>query len=62
MKSWKGCRGLDAHVAAHVTNAMPPYLIADESKTPFPFSVGSASHLKVGLHLVDRVGYAWHPI
>ena len=38
MKNWKGCRGLDASVAIHVTNAMPPYLIANESKSPFPFS------------------------
>ncbi|KAF1929977.1 uncharacterized protein M421DRAFT_99958 [Didymella exigua CBS 183.55] len=38
MKDWKGCRGFDASVAIHVTNAMPPYLIANESKSPFPFS------------------------
>lgn len=50
MKNWKGCRGLDAHVAIHVTNAMPPYLIANESKSPFPFSASNSSSLKVGLH------------
>jgi hypothetical protein len=38
MKDWKGCRGLDANVAALVTQAMPPYLIANESKSPVPFS------------------------
>ncbi|KAH6633206.1 hypothetical protein C7974DRAFT_452440 [Boeremia exigua] len=43
MKNWKGCRGLDASVAVHVTNAMPPYLIANESKSPFPFSATNAS-------------------
>jgi hypothetical protein len=47
MKTWKGCRGLDAHVAIHVTNAMPPYLIANESKSPFPFSATNSSSLKV---------------
>ncbi|KAF1952463.1 hypothetical protein CC80DRAFT_495268 [Byssothecium circinans] len=46
MKNWKGCRGLDAEVAAHVTNAMPPYLIANESKSPFPFSATNSSSMK----------------
>lgn len=46
MKDWKGCRGLDAHIAAHVTNAMPPYLIANESKSPFPFSATSCASMK----------------
>jgi hypothetical protein len=46
MKTWKGCRGLDAHVAIHVTNAMPPYLIAMESKSPFPFSASNSSSIK----------------
>jgi hypothetical protein len=47
MKDWRGCRGLDAHVAAHVTNAMPPYLIANESKSPFPFSATNSASMKV---------------
>ena len=47
MKDWKGCRGLDPHVAAHVVNAMPPYLIANESKSPFPFSASNSSSMKV---------------
>jgi hypothetical protein len=47
MADWKGCRGLDAHVAAHVTNAMPPYLIANESKSPLPFSASNAASIKV---------------
>ncbi|KAF2739645.1 hypothetical protein EJ04DRAFT_456845 [Polyplosphaeria fusca] len=45
MKDWKGCRGLDAHIAAHVTNAMPPYLISNESKSPFPFSATSCASM-----------------
>ncbi|KAL1604283.1 hypothetical protein SLS59_004078 [Nothophoma quercina] len=44
MKNWKGCRGLDAPVAMHVTNAMPPYLIANESKSPFPFSATNTNN------------------
>ncbi|CAI6324712.1 unnamed protein product [Periconia digitata] len=43
MKQWKGCRGLGAEVASQVTNAMPPYLIANESKSPFPFSASNSS-------------------
>ncbi|KAF2116300.1 hypothetical protein BDV96DRAFT_474367, partial [Lophiotrema nucula] len=46
MKNWKGCRGLDAHVAAHVQNAMPPYLISNESKSPFPFSATNSASMK----------------
>ncbi|OAG12039.1 uncharacterized protein CC84DRAFT_1159426 [Paraphaeosphaeria sporulosa] len=46
MKNWKGCRGFDPHVAQYVTNAMPPYLIANESKSPFPFSASNSSSMK----------------
>jgi hypothetical protein len=53
MKNWKGCRGLDAHVAIHVTNAMPPYLIANESKSPFPFSASNSSSVKVRLQICN---------
>ncbi|KAF1363381.1 hypothetical protein EJ07DRAFT_55524, partial [Lizonia empirigonia] len=52
MKNWKGCRGFDASVAIHVTNAMPPYLIANESKSPFLFSatnINSCSRMSVTL-------------
>ncbi|KAF2642641.1 hypothetical protein P280DRAFT_423491 [Massarina eburnea CBS 473.64] len=52
MRDWKGCRGLDGAVAAHVTNAMPPYLIANERKSPFPFSASNSSSMKhSNLHL-----------
>jgi hypothetical protein len=60
MKNWKGCRGLEAHVAIHVTNAMPPYLIANESKSPFPFSASNSSSIKVRFALADRVVDVWH--
>jgi hypothetical protein len=56
MKTWKGCRGLDPHVAIYVTNAMPPYLIANESKSPFPFSASNSSSVTVGLQIADRSG------
>lgn len=46
MKDWKGCRGFDPTVAAQVTNAMPPYLIANEAKSPFPFSATNESSIR----------------
>ncbi|OSS53532.1 hypothetical protein B5807_01212 [Epicoccum nigrum] len=52
MRNWKGCRGFSPEVAVHVTNAMPPYLIANESKSPFPFSAtnkNSCSQIPVSL-------------
>jgi Homeobox KN domain/Tc5 transposase DNA-binding domain len=45
MADWKGCRGLDPAVAAQVTNAMPPYLIANEAKSPFPFSASNTASM-----------------
>ncbi|KAJ8113405.1 hypothetical protein OPT61_g4452 [Boeremia exigua] len=54
MKDWKGCRGLDASVAVHVTNAMPPYLIADESKSPFPFSASNTNCGRLPVMLGDK--------
>ncbi|KAF2758415.1 hypothetical protein EJ05DRAFT_475731 [Pseudovirgaria hyperparasitica] len=45
MKDWKGCRGLDPHIASLVTNAMPPYLIDNESKSPIPFSASNTASI-----------------
>jgi hypothetical protein len=59
MKNWKGCRGLDAHVAIHVTDAMPPYLIANESKSPFPFSASNSSSVKVRFQNTDYHDPDW---
>lgn len=53
MKDWKGCRGLDAHVAAQVTNSMPPYLIGNESKSPFPFSASNKASMAHTLYLTQ---------
>ncbi|KAF2743937.1 hypothetical protein M011DRAFT_371124, partial [Sporormia fimetaria CBS 119925] len=55
MKDWKGCRGLAQNVAIHVTNAMPPYLIANETLTPYPFSATNASSLKAHEHLAMQL-------
>lgn len=60
MKTWKGCRGLDAHVAIHVTNAMPPYLIANESKSPFPFSASNTSSVQVRFQPGGHVDTCWY--
>lgn len=46
MRDWKGCRGLDPDVAAQVTNAMPPFLIDHESKSPLPFSATNHSSMR----------------
>ncbi|KAI9690085.1 MAG: hypothetical protein M1820_010024 [Bogoriella megaspora] len=46
MKDWKGCRGLDAEVAMHVTKAMPPYLIGQEASSPVPFSATNGASIR----------------
>lgn len=51
MKNWKGCRGLDPHIAQHVTNAMPPYLIANETRSPNPFSASHSHSMTVNTRL-----------
>jgi hypothetical protein len=47
MRDWKGCRGFEPAVALAVENAMPPYLIGNESREICPFSAvnGSGSNL-----------------
>jgi hypothetical protein len=57
MKNWKGCRGLDPQVAIHVTNAMPPYLIANETLSPFPFSASNSSSVHVSQLLNTSMAY-----
>ncbi|KAJ4982674.1 hypothetical protein SVAN01_11833 [Stagonosporopsis vannaccii] len=49
MLDWQGDHGFDPAVAAHVTNALPPYLIGSESLAPVPFSAtnpASIDHFK----------------
>jgi len=43
MKDWQGCRGLDPGVALSVENAIPPYLIGQQSTDPEPFSASRAA-------------------
>ncbi|KAH0337892.1 hypothetical protein KCU81_g7891, partial [Aureobasidium melanogenum] len=43
MKDWKGDHEFEPEIAARVTNAIPPYLIGDETETLVPFS--STSHV-----------------
>ncbi|KAF7588199.1 hypothetical protein BBP40_006018 [Aspergillus hancockii] len=38
MKDWKGDHGFPPSIAAQVTNALPPYLIGEESQSVIPFS------------------------
>jgi hypothetical protein len=45
MKDWKSCRGFDAAVSALVTNAMPPYLIGNESNSIIPFSASNQASM-----------------
>jgi len=56
LRDWKGCRGFEPHIAAHVTNAMPPYLIANESKSPFPFSATNSCSMKHPTLNMDAIG------
>jgi len=45
MQDWKGCRGFEDDVARLVTNAMPPYLIAQEARSMVPFSASNEASL-----------------
>jgi hypothetical protein len=56
MRDWKGCRGLDPAVAANVTNAMPPYLIGNESRSPFPFSATNEATWSQSLRFATAAG------
>jgi hypothetical protein len=53
MKDWKSCRGFDAAVSALVTNAMPPYLIGNESNSIVPFSASNEASLSHHLDLLE---------
>jgi len=57
MKDWKSCRGFDAEVSALVTNAMPPYLIGNESNSIIPFSASNGASLT---QYVDDAHAMWH--
>lgn len=43
MDDWKGEHCFESSIAAQITNALPPYLIASESRASIPFSVTNAN-------------------
>ncbi|KAK3187295.1 hypothetical protein K4F52_003926 [Lecanicillium sp. MT-2017a] len=65
MEDWKGEHGFPPEIAAQVTNAIPPYFIASESRTYAPFSAGvpnptSAEHLQQITRSAEESFEAWN--
>lgn len=59
MADWSGDHGFDAATAARVACALPPYLLADDSRSLVPFSAtdpASRDHLNQMLSLLDQEG------
>ncbi|EEU38894.1 uncharacterized protein NECHADRAFT_73240 [Fusarium vanettenii 77-13-4] len=64
MDDWKGDHDLEPKIAALVTNAIPPYLIASEANTYAPFSattpnLAHAEHLKQINQSAEQSFEAW---
>ncbi|KAM0544496.1 hypothetical protein ACHAPJ_011790 [Fusarium lateritium] len=60
MDDWKGEHGFDSVIAAQVTNAIPPYFIASESKTYAPFSAAAPNPIQAEhLQQITRSAEAW---
>ncbi|KAG5659445.1 hypothetical protein KAF25_002004 [Fusarium avenaceum] len=60
MDDWKGNHGFDSGIAARVTNAIPPYLIASESKTYAPFSAATPNPIQAEhIQQITRSAEAW---
>lgn len=64
MDDWKGGHDFEPEIAAQVTNAIPPYFIASESKTYAPFSAKNpnpthAEHLKQINQAAEQSFEAW---
>ncbi|KAF4958116.1 hypothetical protein FSARC_11104 [Fusarium sarcochroum] len=60
MNDWKGEHGFDSGIAAQVTNAIPPYLIASESNTYAPFSAAVPNPIQAEhLQQITRSAEAW---
>ncbi|KAF1946943.1 hypothetical protein EJ02DRAFT_450276 [Clathrospora elynae] len=55
MADWQGNHGFDATVAARVTDAFPPYLIASQSTTVVPFSATDPASLELIKQLITRI-------
>ncbi|KAJ4402120.1 hypothetical protein N0V91_007481 [Didymella pomorum] len=59
MAHWTGDHGFDAATAARVACALPPYLLADDSRSLVPFSAtnpASRDHFNQMLSLLDQEG------
>jgi hypothetical protein len=54
MLDWKGTHAFEPHIARQVTNAMPPFLIGSESKTPVPFSATKPGHQELLAQITSR--------
>ncbi|RSM07695.1 hypothetical protein CDV31_008475 [Fusarium ambrosium] len=62
MDSWKGEHCFEPSIAAQVTNAIPPYLIAAESRALVPFSStdpGAKDHLSQIKHATQQSFGQW---
>jgi hypothetical protein len=65
MEDWRGDHGFEPGIAAQVTNAIPPYLIASESRTYAPFSAAapnptSAEHVQQITKSAEESFEAWN--
>lgn len=54
MVDWRGTHGFEPHITRQVTNAMPPFLIGSESKTPVPFSATKPGHQELLAQITSR--------
>ncbi|KAM0208729.1 hypothetical protein ACHAPA_005551 [Fusarium lateritium] len=60
MNDWKGEHGFVSEIAAQVTNAIPPYLIASESNTYAPFSAAAPNPIQAEhLQQITMSAEAW---
>lgn len=62
MKDWKGEHGFEPEIAAHVTDAIPPYVITHESESYTPFSATdrtTAEHVYQMKVASDRLMREW---
>ena len=55
MKNWQGDHGFDDDVAARVTSAFPPYLIASQSTTIVPFSATNHDSIDHTNQMLSRI-------
>ncbi|EMT71438.1 hypothetical protein FOC4_g10009938 [Fusarium odoratissimum] len=65
MEDWRGDHGFEPGIAAQVTNAIPPYLIASESRTYAPFSAAApnpttAEHVQQITRSAEESFEAWN--